>query len=89
MKSHTLLLLYIAGFVTVQNAHATGSSMSFFITRVGSGNAGALAGMEGDYTQCKSLAESAGVTGKMGLPTSARRRKTNEESLLEVVSLNF
>lgn len=53
MKSHTLLLLYIAGFVAVQNAHATDSSMSFFITRVGSGNAGALAGMKGDYTHCK------------------------------------
>ena len=43
---------------------AQDSSMSFFITSVGSGNGGDLGGLEGADAHCAKLAEAAGSTGK-------------------------
>lgn len=64
MKLHAILLFGIAGLAAAQNAQAADSSMSFFITSVGSGKGADLGGLQGADAHCKSLAEAAGVTGK-------------------------
>lgn len=46
-------------------ATAQDTSMSFFITSVGSGNGGDLGGLEGADAHCAKLAEAAGVAGKV------------------------
>jgi hypothetical protein len=45
-------------------AHSQDTTMSFFITSVGSGSGADLGGIEGADAHCTSLAEAAGVTGK-------------------------
>ncbi len=57
------------------SVQAQDTSMSFFITSVGSGNGGDLGGLEGADAHCAKLAEAAGVTGK----TWAAYLSTQEE----------
>lgn len=49
---------------TAPMAHAQDSTMSFFVTSVGSGKGGDLGGLDGADAHCASLAEAAGSTGK-------------------------
>ena len=50
--------------MTAPSVYAQESSMSFFITSVGSGKGGDLGGLEGADAHCGKLAEAAGSTGK-------------------------
>lgn len=50
--------------VTAPVAYAQDSSMSFFVTSVGSGKGGDLGGLDGADAHCASLASAAGSTGK-------------------------
>ena len=60
-------LLFVAAALagaTLVPAQAQDTSMSFFITSVGSGKGADLGGLEGADAHCTQLAEAAGVTGK-------------------------
>lgn len=58
-----LAILPLAAFAGAPSA-AQDSTMSFFITSVGSGNGANLGGLEGADVHCGKLAETAGATGK-------------------------
>ena len=60
----SVLLAAAAVVISFAAAQAQDSSMSFFITSVGSGNGANLGGLAGADAHCASLAEAAGVTGK-------------------------
>lgn len=63
----TVRVLIIAGLFVCSFAApgvAADEKMSFFITSVGGGKGGDLAGLEGADAHCTKLAEAAGVTGK-------------------------
>jgi hypothetical protein len=63
MKGALLLsAALLAGGIAV--AYAQDTSMSFFVTSVGSGKGADLGGLAGADAHCTSLAEAAGVTGK-------------------------
>lgn len=64
MKSPILLTLGFIATTAVQPAMAQDSSMSFFITSVGSGKGADLGGLAGADAHCTKLAEAAGSTGK-------------------------
>lgn len=59
-----LLAASLAAVISLQPVTAQDSTMSFFITSVGSGNGGDLGGLEGADAHCGKLAEAAGVSGK-------------------------
>ncbi len=63
MKFPIIAVLGLAA-ATVLPVQAQDTSLSFFITSVGSGNGGDLGGLEGADAHCAKLAEAAGVTGK-------------------------
>ncbi|MBX3573614.1 MAG: hypothetical protein KF694_14780 [Mesorhizobium sp.] len=63
MKSLLIVTAALAGLLLVP-AHAQDTSMSFFITSVGSGKGADLGGLEGADAHCAQLAEAAGVSGK-------------------------
>lgn len=63
MKRLLIVSALLAGPLLVP-AVAQDTSMSFFITSVGSGKGADLGGLEGADAHCASLAEAAGVTGK-------------------------
>lgn len=63
MKKLLCLSLAIAG-LSLAPAMAQDTSMSFFVTSVGSGDGANLGGLEGADAHCGKLAEAAGVTGK-------------------------
>ncbi len=60
----SVLLAAAAVVISFAAAQAQDSSMSFFITSVGSGNGANLGGLAGADAHCASLAEAAGATGK-------------------------
>ena len=62
MKLPTLALIGLVALVGP--AHAQDTSLSFFVTSVGSGKGGDLGGLEGADAHCAKLAEAAGVNGK-------------------------
>lgn len=64
MKYTLLVALGATALVAALPAQAQDTSMSFFITSVGSGNGGDLGGLDGADAHCAKLAEDAGVTGK-------------------------
>ncbi len=60
-------VIMVAGVAALLGAGATiaqDTSMSFFVTSVGSGKGADLGGLEGADAHCAKLAEAAGVTGK-------------------------
>lgn len=63
MRRHLVLaagaLMAVIGIASAQD-----TTMSFFVTSVGSGNGANLGGLEGADAHCGKLAEAAGVTGK-------------------------
>jgi hypothetical protein len=61
VKSLFLSAAVLVAAIGVVNAQDT--TMSFFITSVGSGNGANLGGLEGADAHCQKLAEAAGVTG--------------------------
>ena len=63
MKRLLIAFAAFAGTMLVP-AHAQDTSMSFFITSVGSGKGADLGGLEGADAHCGRLAEAAGVSGK-------------------------
>ncbi|MCR5855525.1 hypothetical protein [Mesorhizobium sp. J428] len=63
MKRLLIVSAALAGAMLVP-AQAQDTSMSFFITSVGSGKGADLGGLEGADAHCAQLAEAAGVTGK-------------------------
>lgn len=63
MKRLLIVTAALAGPLLVP-AHAQDTSMSFFITSVGSGKGADLGGLEGADAHCAQLAETAGVSGK-------------------------
>lgn len=63
MKRLLIVTAALAGPLLVP-AHAQDTSMSFFITSVGSGKGADLGGLEGADAHCAQLAEAAGVSGK-------------------------
>ena len=65
MKQLPKLAAYAAVLATcLSPALAQDTSMSFFITSVGPGDGGNLAGLEGADSHCQKLAEAAGAGGK-------------------------
>ncbi len=62
MKLPTFALIGLVAFVGPAQAQDT--SLSFFVTSVGSGKGGDLGGLKGADDHCAKLAEAAGVTGK-------------------------
>lgn len=86
--THISALLIIAGVICIAPVNAEESSMSFFVTSVGSGKGGDLGGLDGADAHCQKLAAAAGAgnrqwraylsteeTGKRGV--SARDRIGN------------
>lgn len=67
MKLSIVLALSLAAVTAAPFAQAAAedSSMSFFVTSVGSGKGADLGGLEGADKHCTTLAEAAGVKGKM------------------------
>jgi hypothetical protein len=67
MKLSILLALSLTAVSAAQYVHAAeeDTSMSFFVTSVGSGKGGDLGGLEGADKHCTTLAEAAGVKGKV------------------------
>lgn len=63
MKRLLIVSAALAGAMLVP-AQAQDTSMSFFITSVGSGKGADLGGLEGADAHCAQLAEAAGTTGK-------------------------
>lgn len=63
MRRH-LVLAAGALMAAVGVASAQDTTMSFFVTSVGSGNGANLGGLDGADAHCGKLAEAAGVTGK-------------------------
>lgn len=63
MKRLLIVSAALAG-ATLVPAQAQDTSMSFFITSVGSGKGADLGGLEGADAHCAQLAEAAGATGK-------------------------
>lgn len=63
MKRLLIAIAAFAGTMLVP-AQAQDTSMSFFITSVGSGKGADLGGLEGADAHCAQLAEAAGVSGK-------------------------
>ena len=63
MRRH-LVLAAGALMAAIGIASAQDTTMSFFVTSVGSGNGANLGGLEGADAHCGKLAEAAGVTGK-------------------------
>lgn len=63
MKRLLIVSTVLAGAMLVP-AQAQDTSMSFFITSVGSGKGADLGGLDGADAHCGRLAEAAGVTGK-------------------------
>ncbi|SMH50963.1 hypothetical protein [Mesorhizobium australicum] len=63
MKRLLIVSAALAGAMLVP-AQAQDTSMSFFITSVGSGKGADLGGLEGADAHCAQLAEAAGATGK-------------------------
>ncbi len=63
MKKSLLIAAGLAAVISVPTV-AQDTSMSFFITSVGSGKGADLGGLEGADAHCGKLAEAAGVTGK-------------------------
>jgi len=75
MKTSILITLgLVVGSLSVP-LHAQDTSMSFFVTSIGSGNGGDLGGLAGADSHCAKLAEAAGVEGK----TWAAYLSTQEE----------
>ncbi len=64
MKKSILLAVSLLATTGLQTGYAQDTSMSFFVTSVGSGKGGDLGGLEGADAHCTNLAESAGVSGK-------------------------
>lgn len=64
MKFSLLATFGLIAATSMIPAQAQDTSMSFFITSVGSGKGGDLGGLEGADAHCASLAEAAGVAGK-------------------------
>ena len=64
MKLPVLATLGLIAATSLIPVQAQDTSMSFFITSVGSGKGGDLGGFEGADAHCATLAEAAGVTGK-------------------------
>ncbi len=64
MKLPVLATLGLIAATSLIPVQAQDTSMSFFITSVGSGKGGDLGGLEGADAHCATLAEAAGVTGK-------------------------
>lgn len=64
MKKSILLAVSLLATTGLQTGYAQDTSMSFFVTSVGSGKGGDLGGLEGADAHCANLAESAGVSGK-------------------------
>lgn len=64
MKFPLLATLGLAAVATMLPVQAQDTSMSFFITSVGSGNGADLGGLEGADAHCATLAEAAGTTDK-------------------------
>ncbi len=64
MKLPVLATLGLIAATSLIPVQAQDTSMSFFITSVGSGKGGDLGGLEGADAHCTTLAEAAGVTGK-------------------------
>src|SRR5829696_10139437 len=62
MVSIGLLALAFAGTAQAQTASA---DTSFFVTSVGSGKGADLGGLDGAERHCETLAEAAGIRGKM------------------------
>ncbi|WP_457091575.1 hypothetical protein [Microvirga sp. P5_D2] len=52
-------------FVPVNNAQAQSADTTFFVTSVGSGKGADLGGLDGADRHCQTLAEAAGIRGKM------------------------
>ena len=75
MKHSILFTLGLAVAAVNLPIHAQDTSMSFFITSVGSGKGGDLGGLEGADAHCTKLAEAAGSEGK----TWAAYLSTQEE----------
>ncbi|MGB0867819.1 MAG: hypothetical protein ACPGSC_15005, partial [Granulosicoccaceae bacterium] len=65
MKNLTLSTIALVAVVGLGQLQAADTSMSFFVTSVGSGKGADLGGLEGADTHCTSLAEAAGVKGKI------------------------
>ena len=64
MKLPVLATLGLIAATSLIPVQAQDTSMSFFITSVGSGKGGDLGGLEGADAHCATLADAAGVTGK-------------------------
>jgi hypothetical protein len=64
MRTRILSLSAAALAIALGAAYAQDTTMSFFITSVGSGKGADLGGLDGADAHCASLAEAAGVTGK-------------------------
>lgn len=64
MTKITFFAASLAAAMTLTPAVAQDTSMSFFITSIGSGKGGDLGGLEGADAHCTKLAEAAGATGK-------------------------
>ena len=65
MKLSNIIVLSLSVAVLSQPIYAAeDSSMSFFVTSVGSGQGADLGGLEGADAHCQTLAQTAGVTGK-------------------------
>ena len=64
MRTKILSLSAAALAIALGAAYAQDTTMSFFITSVGSGKGADLGGLDGADAHCASLAEAAGVTGK-------------------------
>lgn len=52
-------------FIPVNNARAQSADTSFFVTSAGSGKGADLGGLDGADRHCQTLAEAAGIRGKM------------------------
>lgn len=65
MKLTALATLGLAAATVLYPAHAEDTSMSFFVTSEGSGKGGDLGGLAGADAHCATLAEAAGIEGKV------------------------
>lgn len=65
MKLPIILALSLTAAAIAPTVIAEDSPMSFFITSVGSGKGGDLGGLEGADSHCTTLAEAAGIKGKI------------------------
>ena len=65
MKLPTLATIGLAAATVLYPVHAQDTSLSFFITSEGPGQGGDLGGLAGADAHCATLAEAAGVEGKV------------------------